>query len=57
MPERSGLNLESNEQLFWEQVDREFANLCKDAMLWECELNERAEWESTLIDGLGSLED
>ncbi len=37
---------------FWEKGNRAYADLRKDPKKWKAELEERAAWESTLLDGL-----
>jgi hypothetical protein len=39
-------------QRFLESVNADFARLRKNPKLWDQELKERAEWDSTLSDGM-----
>ena len=40
------------ERVFWERTNRPYANLKANPKAWEQELQERAEWEITIQDGL-----
>ena len=40
------------ERLFWERTNQAYAALKADPKAWPQELQERADWEATLKDGL-----
>lgn len=39
-------------QVFFDRVDAAYAVLQADPVAWQEELDERAEWDATLLDGL-----
>jgi hypothetical protein len=39
-------------QRFWEQTNAAYAALRADPEAWQKELQERRDWEATLVDGL-----
>ena len=47
---------ETEEARFWQGVKDDYARLQDDPELWAGYVNELAEWDRTISDGLGNLE-